>query len=44
MAKLKEAFLGVDGCEVPISLGDEKTSIRFVETHIHDLRIIIRET
>jgi hypothetical protein len=41
MAVLKEAIVNAYGCEVPISLGDKETSIRFVETHYHDLRAII---
>ena len=41
MAKLKEAIINTEDCEIPISLGDEKTSIRFVETHYHDLKTII---
>ncbi len=28
--------------EIPVSLGNERTSIRFVETHLHDLKTIIR--
>jgi hypothetical protein len=42
MAELKDAIVSADDCEIPISLGDEKTSIRFVETHYHDLKEIIK--
>ncbi|WP_136796204.1 sacsin N-terminal ATP-binding-like domain-containing protein [Desulfosediminicola ganghwensis] len=41
MADLQEAIVSAENSEVPISLGDEKTSIRFVESHYHDLRVII---
>lgn len=41
MAMLKEAIVNADDCEIPISLGDQEASIRFVETHYHDLRAII---
>jgi hypothetical protein len=41
MSKLKEAIVSAENYEVPISFGNEKTSIRFVETHYHDLRAII---
>ena len=43
MAELKEAIVIADDGKVPISLGDQKTSIRFVETHYHDLKAIISE-
>jgi hypothetical protein len=42
MTKLRDAIVSADDCEIPISLGDEKTSIRFVETHYHDLKVIIK--
>jgi hypothetical protein len=41
MGKLKEVIVSTENCEVPISLGDHITSIRFVETHYHDLKTII---
>lgn len=41
MAELREEIVSAEDCEIPISLGDEKTSIRFVETHYHDLKTII---
>jgi len=41
MAELREEIVSSENCEIPISLGDEKTSIRFVATHYHDLRSII---
>ena len=43
MAKLKETILSSEDCKIPISLGDEKTNIRFVETHYHDLKMIIED-
>jgi hypothetical protein len=41
MAELREEIVSAKECEIPISLGDERTSIRFVETHYHDLKAII---
>lgn len=41
MAKLWEEIISTKDCEIPILLGHEKTSIRFVETHYHDLKTII---
>ncbi len=41
MAELREKIVRAEDCEIPISLGNEKTSIRFVETHYHDLKAII---
>lgn len=43
MIGLKEAIVNAEDCEIPILLGDEKTSIRFVETHLHDLKVIMDE-
>jgi hypothetical protein len=43
MAELRDRIVSSDLCEIPISLGDEKTSIRFVETHLHDLKNILEE-
>ena len=43
MAELREEIVSAEDCEIPISLGDEKTSIRFVETHLHDLKVIMDE-
>lgn len=44
MADLKEKLVSADDCDVPLTLGDVETSIRFVETHYHDLKVIIEET
>ncbi len=41
MTELKQAIVSAEDCEIPISLGDEKTSIRFVEIHYHDLKTVI---
>ena len=41
MDKLQNAIISAENCEVPISLGDQDTNIRFVETHLHDLKIIL---
>ena len=35
------AFYGSDDCEIPLLLGDEETSIRFTELHMHDLKTIL---
>jgi hypothetical protein len=43
MTDLRKEIIDSDDCEVAISLGDEKTSIRFVETHYHDLKAIIED-
>ena len=43
MAELKENFLRRVDCIIPIEFGDEHTSIQFVESHFHDLKIIIKE-
>ena len=40
MAELKQAIVGTEDCEVPITL-DQETSIRFVEAHFLDLKTII---
>jgi hypothetical protein len=41
MDELKEKIANSEGCEIPILLGNEEASIRFVETHHHDLKVII---
>jgi hypothetical protein len=43
MAKLREEIVNAEDCEIPLSLGDEKTSIRFVGTHYHDLKYVLEE-
>ena len=43
MAELREEIVNAEDYELPISLGDEQTSIRFVEEHIHDLEQILEE-
>lgn len=43
MAELKKEIVSAEDFEIPISLGDEQTSIRFVETHLHDLKVIMDE-
>lgn len=42
MAELRQNIVSSEDYEISISLGDEKTSIRFVETHYHDLKTIIK--
>ena len=41
MAELKQAIVSAEDCEIPIKLGQEETSIWFVETHFLDLKTII---
>jgi len=43
MAELREEIVSAEDYEISISLGDEQTSIRFVETHLHDLKVIMDE-
>ena len=43
MADLRNKLVSTVDCDVPIMLGDQETSIRFVETHHHDLKVIIDE-
>lgn len=43
MAELRKKIVNAENYEIPISLGDEQTSIRFVETHLHDLKVIMDE-
>ena len=42
MDELKDAIANTENYEIPISLGDEKTSIRFNEKHLKDLKFIWR--
>lgn len=44
MIELRGKIACAEDYEIPISLGDEQTSIRFVETHLHDLKVIIDES
>ena len=43
MAELREEIVSAENCQIPISLGDNQTSIRFVEPHYHDLKNILEE-
>lgn len=43
MAELRKEIVSAKVCKIPISLGDENTSIRFVDTHHHDLKDILEE-
>jgi len=43
MVDLKNALMHTDDFEVPLHLGELDTSIRFVETHYHDIKTIIEE-
>lgn len=41
MVNMKIALINSEGPEVPLRLGEIDTSIRFVETHYHDIKTII---
>ena len=41
MKKLRTQLMNLDGLEVPVCLGELETSIRFVETHLHDLKAVL---
>jgi hypothetical protein len=41
MTNLQESIVNAASCEVPIVLGEETTSIRFVEAHLLDLQTIL---
>ncbi|MBD2428757.1 hypothetical protein [Phormidium sp. FACHB-1136] len=43
MIELRESIISTEDCEIPITLGDTSTSIRFVETHFHDIKHILEE-
>jgi hypothetical protein len=44
MRRLKESILNAEDSEIPISLGEEETSIRFVDAHFQDIQSILIET
>ncbi|MDY0362098.1 MAG: hypothetical protein RBR08_11640 [Desulforegulaceae bacterium] len=44
MEKLKENFVNSESCEVEIILGNQYASIRFIESHYHDLKLILNES
>jgi len=41
MVDLKNALMNTDNFEVPLHLGKLDTSVRFVETHYHDIKTIL---
>jgi hypothetical protein len=43
LENLKSSLTNTSDLEIPLTLGDETANIRFVETHISDLRTILRE-
>jgi len=43
MAELYNTIVNTEDCEVPITLCNQNTTIRFVETHIHDIRYILEK-
>ena len=43
MSDLKNVLMNTDDFEVPLRLGKLETSIRFVETHYHDIKMILEE-
>lgn len=42
MSDFREALLNTDSLEAPLRLGDLVTSIRFVETHLFDIKTILK--
>ncbi|NLY02492.1 MAG: hypothetical protein GXY83_40950, partial [Rhodopirellula sp.] len=44
MAEFEELVRGAEDLAVPIRLGDEEASVRFVETHLRDLRTYLKST
>ncbi len=43
MTDLKNALMDADDFEVPLRLGELDTTVRFVETHYHDIKTILEE-
>ena len=43
MKILRDQLMNLDDLEVPVCLGELETSIRFVETHLHDLKVVLRD-
>jgi hypothetical protein len=43
MEALRGALMNSDEPEVPLRLGDLDTSVRFVESHRHDIRTVLQE-
>ena len=41
MRVFKNALMISEETEVPLDLGERKTSVRFVEPHLHDIKIIL---
>ena len=41
MSELHEALTVSDGLEIPLELGERKTRLRFVETHMVDMRAVL---
>ncbi len=41
MTELRKEIVGVGDYEISMSLGEEHATIRFVETHLHDLKVIL---
>lgn len=41
MASLRDALMEVEDAEVPLRLGELSTSLRFVETHFQNIKVII---
>jgi len=43
MENLKLALISSDNPEIPIQLGELSATMRFVDTHLYDLKFILRE-
>ena len=44
MERVKNALMDSDWLEIPLQLGVENTSIRFVETHWQDIKTILQKS
>jgi len=44
MESLKNALINSEDAEIPLQLGELDTSVWFVETHYHDIGVILRCT
>ena len=43
MKELRDQLMNLDDLEVPVCLGELTTSIRFVESHLHDLKVVLHD-
>ena len=43
MVSLKNVLVHSENTEIPLQLGELSTSLRFVETHFHDIKVILKK-